>query len=249
MNQIKKFKEDEKMIKTAIEYLMNAGKPEVIDVDGINYSTKKIERIHTPAPSVIRMNTLTGLIDYVSKNVDSLCLDEENYFVHVVSEKYVKFYSPLLEDAARDCFLECEASTPRLMLDTYIDLEKFNVMLQSCFLDAEDRSKVLSFIGNIREEKVKNTSDDGVSQQVLCKSGIATVENATVPNPVTLVPFRTFIEVEQLSSKFVLRIKDGPQIALFEADGGEWRLLAMLRIKEYLETAFAEKNIKITVLA
>jgi hypothetical protein len=40
--------------------------------------------------------------------------------------------------------------------------------------------------------------------------------------------------VEQPESKFVLRIKDGPQIALFEADGGEWRLAAMLRIKKFL---------------
>ena len=70
-----------------------------------------------------------------------------------------------------------------------------------------------------------------------------------VPNPVALVPFRTFIEVEQPESKFVFRVKDGPQMGLFEADGGEWRLAAMLRIKEYLEGSFTAKGIDVKVLA
>lgn len=43
----------------------------------------------------------------------------------------------------------------------------------------------------------------------------------------------------QPESQFVFRMKedkyDGVQCALFEADGGAWRLVAMENIKEYLE--------------
>lgn len=237
------------MIKSALEYLMNAGKAEVIDIDGKKFTTKRVERVLTPSPMHINMNTLTGLIEYVEENVDGLNFASGKLFVHVVNERTVKMYSDLQEEGNRHCFVECEALTPRLSLDTYMDGEKFNVILQSCFLDNEYRARILNLVSNIKEEKVKNTLDDGTSQQVVAKTGIATVGAVSVPNPVILIPFRTFIEVEQPESKFVFRVKDGPQMGLFEADGGAWRLAAMLRIKKYLEGAFLARNISVKVLA
>jgi hypothetical protein len=231
------------MIKSALEFLMNAGRPEVVEIDGHNYTTQKVSLVVEPSPAKITTSTLTGLVDYVKVNVDKIPDMEQDMLIHVVSENCVRLMSCLKSDAERDCYLECNAKTPRLSLDTYLEPEKFNVMMQSCFLDDGDRSKILGVVSNIKEENVRNTSDDGISQTVVAKVGVASSGYVPVPNPVTLVPFRTFIEVEQPESKFVLRIKDGPQIALFEADGGEWRLAAMLRIKKYLQEALPGINI------
>jgi hypothetical protein len=59
-----------------------------------------------------------------------------------------------------------------------------------------------------------------------------------VPNPVRLAPFRTFRDVfEQPESAFVLRVKKTPtlpEVGLFEADGGEWRLTAIDRVRAWL---------------
>lgn len=72
------------------------------------------------------------------------------------------------------------------------------------------------------------------------RSGIARVEEISVPNPVFLAPFRTFREITQPLSPFVLRMKQGregglPTVALFEADGGKWKLDAIQFIRDYLE--------------
>ena len=71
------------------------------------------------------------------------------------------------------------------------------------------------------------------------KTGLASKSDAIIPSPVTLKPYRTFTEVEQPESQFVFRMKedkyDGVQCALFEADGGAWKLHAMESIQEYLE--------------
>ena len=230
------------MIKSALDFLMNAGKTEVIEIGGQKYVTKGVNIVKTPCPKDIEMSTLTGLVDYIKVNVDKIP-NMKDILVHVVSESKVRVMSALKPDMERDCFVECFAKTPKLVLDTYIDMEKFNVMLQSCFLDAGNRAEILELTGNIKEENVKNTSDDGISQSVVAKVGIASGRYATVPNPVKLVPFRTFIEVEQPESKFVLRLKDGPVAGLFEADGGEWRLAAMLRIKAYLQEALPDIHI------
>ena len=82
--------------------------------------------------------------------------------------------------------------------------------------------------------------DNGVSQQtVTTAGGVVLVGTAPVPNPVTLAPYRTFREIEQPESLFVLRMRTGkdgekPTAALFEADGGSWKLEAIKRIAAYL---------------
>lgn len=86
----------------------------------------------------------------------------------------------------------------------------------------------------MKEETVHQANDDGVSQAVSVKTGIASVNSVKVPNPVKLAPYRTFNEVAQPTSEFVFRMRDGMQCAIFEADGGAWQLEAMQSIKEYL---------------
>jgi len=91
----------------------------------------------------------------------------------------------------------------------------------------------------ITEDEVKQLGDDGVSQSITVKGGVARRENVEVPNPVILAPYRTFPEIEQPESRFIFRMRTGPQAALYEADGGAWRNEAMARIKDWLEEQLA----------
>lgn len=65
----------------------------------------------------------------------------------------------------------------------------------------------------------------------------------------TLRPYRTFREVEQPASEFVFRLRslngEVPWCALFEADGGKWKLDAVLKIKAWLEA----EELKIPIIA
>ncbi len=118
------------------------------------------------------------------------------------------------------------------------------------FVVNDDRERVLKLVGNIKEENVRQTGDDGVTQSVTARSGIARVEDVPVPNPVTLMPYRTFREVSQPTSDFILRLRSGrngdmPTCALFEADGGAWKLRAIQSIAAYLQ----ENTEGITIIA
>ena len=90
--------------------------------------------------------------------------------------------------------------------------------------------------------------DNGINQTTTVKSGVASLAKATAPNPVTLRPYRTFTEVTQPSSQFVLRINKEAELALFEADGGKWKLEAIKNIADYLKTGLKGKD-NITILA
>lgn len=50
---------------------------------------------------------------------------------------------------------------------------------------------------------------------------------------VMLRPFRTFLEVEQPESEFLLRVDLDEGIGFFEADGGIWKLEAKKNIADY----------------
>lgn len=230
------------MLKSAIEFLMNSGKTELLKVKDQTYSTSRLNLVSELHPSELNISTLTGLVDYVKANVDKF---DDTFLIQVISHKSVKLLSPLMSDMSRNCFIECVAETPKITFDSFINIEQFNIMLQSCFLPSVDRDTILKVIGNIKEENVRNTGDDGISQTVTAKVGIAKVEDIKVPNPVELVPFKTFVEIEQPIIKYVFRMQDGPRAALFEADGGAWKLKTMLTIKEYLEQNLKDCNVKI----
>ena len=115
-----------------------------------------------------------------------------------------------------------------------MDVESFNIMMQSNFIPNGDSEVVLNYASAIKIDKGAEIADNGISQVTTIKTGVSTLQLAKAPNPVTLKPYRTFQEVDQPESKFVFRINDNPGCALFEADGGIWRAAAKTAIAEYL---------------
>jgi hypothetical protein len=242
------------MIREALQYLISLGKTEIIDLHGQKYSTTKIEHVKHPSPAALGITTLTGLVDYIKSDIDlsAKLTDTEGeavaadaLLIQVISPGKVKLFSPILADENRDCYIECTALTPDIRFNQFVDIENFNIMVQSCFEQAGDIGAVLEVAMNIKEQEVKESLDDGVTQEVTIKAGIQRLKSITVPNPVILRPFRTFMEVDQPESKFVFRMKNGPQAALYEADGGAWRLAAMGNIKTYLEKELEGYSVKV----
>jgi len=222
------------MIKNALEYIVGLGRPETVNINDREYSTEKLNPVLEPTASTLRVTTLDALIDYIKSKVDVDMVQPE--LIHVESPTSVKLYSPIYGDfQQRECYIAAEPLLPEIQFGRFMDSEKFIISMQSKFEKTDDLEAILKIVGNIKEEAVKNVGDDGISQAVTVKTGIAKVENVVVPNPAVLKPFRTFTEVEQPESKFIFRMQSGPEMALFEADGGAWRTQAMKNIKAYLE--------------
>lgn len=230
----------------ALKYLVNLGeeKDPIVMLDQGTFTKASLSRVKEAKASVLTVSTLTGLVDYIKSDLDKL---PEKLLIQVISPRKVALYSPLNADREREQYISAEAILPdNVIYDRFIGTEQFNIMLQSAFVDVGTKSALLKYTGLIQDEAVKTTGDDGVSQQVTVKTGVASVGQAIVPNPVELAPYRTFPEVEQPISKFIFRMQEGPKAALYEADGGAWRNKAILSIKEYLQEELKElENIEI----
>lgn len=221
------------MLKEALQYLISLGEVKTLEINGQTYATKDLDMVSVPKPSALVTTTLTAMVDYLKTDMDKKY--SERLLIHVKAPDEVVLYSELRGDADREIYMKCEALTPDINFEKFIDTEKFNIMLQSSFVRNEDCSILLQVVGNVKDEAVKETGDDGVTQVVTMKTGVAQVQPVKVPNPVALAPFRTFPEIDQVESKFIFRMQEGPKAAIFEADGGAWRNETMARIKSYLE--------------
>lgn len=222
------------MIKEALKYVVGLSVPTVQEIGGQMYSDKPLSRInHNPQASAIQMGTLTSFVDYIRANIDSM---SDKMIVHVESPTKVSLYSQLDAERDREYLVNVVARVPEFPFGRFVEHEEFLINLQSKFIDAGDRATVLKFAGTVQDKSVAEYGDDGVSQKATLKTGIVSVEEKAVPNPVSLAPYRTFLEVAQPLSDFVFRMKSerGIQCAIFEADGGAWKNEAMQNIKNYL---------------
>lgn len=228
------------MIKEALEYIVGLRAPVTESYFGELYSDKPLHRIsYNPQAAAIKMSTLTSLVDYIKANIDTM---SEKMIVHVVSPTEISLYSQLDDEREREYLVSVIARVPDFRFNQFIDHEEFLINLQSKFIDTGDRALVLKFAGTVEDKSVAEYGDDGITQKATVKTGIASKQDAVVPNPVLLAPYRTFLEVEQPPSNFIFRMKSdrGVSCAIFEADGGAWKNEATMRIKDYLKSKLEE---------
>ena len=228
------------MIRDAIEYIVNLGKTQTFEFNGDTYTNDCLKVIKSPEAAALHINTLNGIMDYLKSDPDEDHVTTP-IIVNVLSHEKVQVMSKLFGAQQREFYLEATPCNPTITFDRFMDVESFNIQLQSGFVRDENVEVVLRVIGNITDSQVMSYSDDGISQAVTAKKGIARVAEVPVPNPVYLRPFRTFPEIEQPESPFVLRMADGPKAALFCADGGAWKLQAIRSIKDYLSEKLSDQ--------
>lgn len=210
-----------------------------------------------PSVAALRIGTLTGLVDYLKANRDGL--DMTGVTVHVVNPNRVDVQGPLDDEdrefrrhiyltATTDLVGECP-----LKWGQWYDAETFIIGLQAGFDTHGQRDELVMLMSAVRESDVRETFDNGVAQTVQTAGGVVLVGEKKVPNPVLLAPFRTFREITQPVSSFVLRLKKNPQgdkplAALFEADGGTWKLEAIRKITGELTETLANADASVPVL-
>lgn len=236
------------MTREALQYMVGLKEAKILDINGDTYTDKEVYRVDNELrAAAIEMNTLTSLVDYAKAFTGEM---SEQMLVQVVSPTEVKLISCLDSDRKRECLVSVKAMIPEFGYGRYMDHESFIIALQSKFIENKDRELLLRFAGTVKDESIAQYGDDGVTQKATIKTGITSVGEAIVPNPVNLKPFRTFVEVDQPESAFVFRMRqnNGVECAIFEADGGAWKNEAMRNIKKYLGFAL-EDLLQFTVIS
>ena len=233
------------MIKEAIEKIQELARKAdqtVIGKDGKEYSYSKLSPVyHDPRPADLHLYSLQGILDYLADNVDQY--ETKNLMLHVVAHDRVDLITDIHgEKNERHTILSATLDGEKFRFEQFMDQELFIIRVKSLFQNTEDRESILHHTATINTESAIKTQDDGITQQIQVKKGLsgALVEKADLKSIVSLKPFRTFREIDQPEGEFLFRMKsleNGVQCALFEADGGSWKIEARKRIAEFFTDA------------
>lgn len=237
------------MLKEFVEKIVALATPQLVGVNGLQYADRPLSIIAPPVVATVPLLTLSGLVDLVKAKTDDL--KTEGYLLHICSHTKVQLVSRFTDGYGRRVVLAsatCDDGQP-FGFGKFMDREEFVIGLQSRFVSTEALLGVLKVASNLEASVVTQSEDDGISQRTTVKQGIQLKETVTIKGRVKLAPYRTFREVEQPESEFVFRLRSNtaeiPACALFEADGGKWKLDAVLTIKAWIEA----QNLNIPVIA
>lgn len=117
---------------------------------------------------------------------------------------------------------------------------EMQIALRTRFQQTQDMPYVQKLLSEISTGAKVTFNDNGVATTIVTKKGIDLQANETIRPIVTLRPYRTFQEVDQPESVFLIRINDRG-ITFVEADGGMWKLRARETVKAFLEEKMAEE--------
>jgi hypothetical protein len=232
------------MIKEAIEKILDLADPRFEDRFGVRYCTQKLYPINPPMAPYLEVASLTGVVDYFRAQPDGELAKGAYIVIHDTTEVVV--FSPITTpDKVREKLVEASFDPPGVDLRNWTPIEEFLLALQSTFVTTENRDKLLTLLGSVKDVSEADYTDNGVTQRVVRKNGLHIGSEAAVHSSVILAPYRTFPEIEQPESPFILRLRknrhtDGVDAMLSLADGGAWTIVARARIKEFLNTHLPE---------
>lgn len=178
------------------------------------------------APKLLKLVQLCKLIRTELEKVGTTIM------VQVKSNDTVEVMTTYLSDFSRNTLYRAKADAPGLRTG-FRGREVALIELRSLCIPNEGTAYLLDLLSRMTNENSVSTNDNGVTQTVEARQGVALNALVEIKPRVMLRPFRTFLEVEQPESEFLLRVDPDEGIGFFEADGGIWKLEAKKNIADY----------------
>jgi hypothetical protein len=241
--------EESTVIKEAIDRLLQLAVPNQIELGDKLYVDKTMHVIAPAVPTELACSTLQGLVDLLNGSLEDAKAGPD-LFIQIESPTEVSLMGRKSDEYGRRQVI-ATATYPKACTQfpfgSWLTTENFIIAAQSGFQRvkiqnddgsfAKDLDYVLSVASKISAESTVSNDDDGIAQRVALKQGLVLREEKALQPRVSLAPYRTFAEIDQVVSTFIFRARvqgEAIQLALFEGDGGRWRLTAVAAIKAWL---------------
>lgn len=203
------------MLAKMIDKIVSLKETKIFEINGQTYADASLTRIppHVDRPDCISVSGLDSICKLIRTELEKV---DTTIMVQVKSNDTVEVMTTYLSDFSRNTLYRAKADAPGL----YTGFRGREVAL-------------IELLSRMTNENSVSTNDNGVTQTVEARQGVALNAVVEIKPRVMLRPFRTFLEVEQPESEFLLRVDPDEGIGFFEADGGIWKLEAKKNIADY----------------
>lgn len=233
------------MLKEAIEKIQSMATPQVLNCNGkqviISYDGSYNE-IATDLEEVqsINLTSLDAVVQFVRTEAVHMT-DSILYLTIPTHERVHCFTSPDSEKCNHRTFFYAANATdvPGWEANMKMGFEEAQIALRTRFQETPDSLYAQKLLSDICTGSQVTFNDNGIATTVTTTKGVALQSKESIRPIVNLRPYRTFQEIDQPVSEFLIRLSDR-YISFIEADGGMWKLTARKSIKEYLKTHLSD---------
>ena len=228
------------MLKEFIEHIQKTTQPLITTVNGSTFRITDDGNVKEILPTIFHpdtldLNSLDALVTMVRTEASEM---DAPLYIAVPDCKTVRCFGQSRdydERCFRQIYYEAHATdVPGWEAKTALGFEEAQIALRTRFQETPDTLYAMKLVSDISLGAKVIYNDNGIATSVTTQKGVALQTNEQIRPLVKLRPYRTFQEVEQPESIFLIRVNDRG-ISFIEADGGMWRLTARQTIKKYLE--------------
>lgn len=226
------------MLAKMIDKIVSLKETKTFEIGGQTYADSQLTRIppHVDRPECIEVSGLDGICKLIRTELAKL---DTVVMVQAKAHNAVEVMTTYQPDFSRNILYRAKADAPGLRTG-FRGREVALIELRSLFIPNEGSAYLLDLLSRMTDENSVTSNDNGVTQQVEARQGISLNMLVEIKPRVQLRPFRTFLEVEQPESEFLIRVDAQEGVGFFEADGGIWKLEAKKNIANYFNTNLAD---------
>lgn len=232
------------MLKEFIEHIQQTTQPIIKEIGGVTFAISADGGANEIQPIIDRPDTLDlHSLDALVKLVRTEAVNVDTpLYITIPNHLTVRcFGQPDPESRFyRQVYYEAKATdVPGWDKEAKLGFEEAQISLRTRFQETPDTIYALKLLSDITTGAKIVYNDNGIATTVTTQKGVALQGNEQVRPLITLRPYRTFQEVEQPESIFLIRINERG-ITFTEADGGMWKLTARQTVKNFLEAKLAD---------
>lgn len=235
------------MLKALYEKIQSTAQPILTVVEDAMFcvtsdGTAKELRPTIDHPATLPLNSLDALVKMIKTEAKLFAKGSPIYITIPDHMRVQCFMQPnSMERYFRQFFYEVKATdVPGWDPKVQLGFEEAQIALRTRFQETEDTLYAMKLLSDISLGAKVIYNDNGIATTITSQKGVALQTNAQIRPIIKLKPYRTFQEVEQPESIFLIRVGERG-IMFVEADGGMWKLKARETIKKFLEEALASE--------
>ena len=186
------------MLAKMIDKIVSLKETKIFEINGQTYADASLTRIppHVDRPDCISVSGLDSICKLIRTELEKV---GTTIMVQVKSNDTVEVMTTYLSDFSRNTLYRAKADAPGLYTG-FRGREVALIELRSLCIPNEGTAYLLDLLSRMTNENSVSTNDNGVTQTVEARQGVALNAVVEIKPRVMLRPFRTFLEVEQPES-------------------------------------------------
>lgn len=227
------------MLREFIAHIQETTRPQIVEIGGSTFaiapggSATEI-RPKIDHPDTLDLHSLDALVKLVQTEASKA---ENPLYITIPDHMTVRCFGQPQSNARffRQVYYEAKATdVPGWGEKVQLGFEEAQIAMRTRFQETTDTIYALKLLSDICCGAKVVYNDNGIATTVTTQKGVALQSNEQIRPIITLKPYRTFQEVEQPESIFLIRVNERG-ITFTEADGGMWKLRARETVKAFLE--------------